>query len=393
MKIKKQWGTCMNKDSIIEFVEQLESRDFSEVEYSEIKEIKKEIKSYIQWLYTYKETTKDEWKEVMNLISRLATVRDSMANNKMKKKKKAFKTIGRIHFIVSIIALLAIFIIPKILISQDGNFELVNSVKNAEYAGYTLERIFKLVGDNSDWYGGTTEDGIDVVQVEFDLSMDVDHNGINELRKIYIQWVVGTEQFKFHTIAIDGATQNAFVGNELYSEILDLGASTLDELNKSGESSNTGVVSINSSIGNETAIYKTKEEDTLSDNGDQLEFDYISVTLSDIVEEFGLDYEVVEFEGGYFLNYDGVPYSFGFSNLEDSSVIVKTFVLDGGSVMGISPGMNSHEVIDKFDFPESMGNDEMDETDYMMSYTFSNGYMNVVGDNDTKEIKYIVVGK
>lgn len=184
------------------------------------KKLRKEIEVLTIEMYDAKRNGNQEYnEELYDLREEVIQLRDKMENKTM----KFFQKLGKIHTIIGIIALVVIIGATGIKILKEGDSELSRSVKYATQEGITNEDIFNAIDPDSNWFAGTTDDGIEFVEVEFEVSIDLDKDGINELENVTIQWEVNKEKYRFHVISINGAVQNQTVGGLLYSEILERG--------------------------------------------------------------------------------------------------------------------------------------------------------------------------
>lgn len=175
------------------------------------------------------------------------------------------------------------------------------------------------------------------------------------------------------TVVIFGSIIEKFKGDDTY------GIETSPDYEITQVESGT---SDNSELNTNEINIETKN--VISTQDQQLSFNYIGCTLSEIKEEFGSNYVELTYKDKPTVCYDD-DYTYNefiFNELDDNSKIVGAlFCKYSWSVMGITTGADSAYIEQVLGEPYSKGFLEENDQLYMLEYHFSNGILRFYSDD------------
>lgn len=359
-----------SKERTRELIKELGGIDYHNIKTSKIRENKSRIRKELESLYAEKfskrkEINEENLKEINNLIEKLEELRKGMVNKSL----KLAKTLSNIITIIQIIAVLVLVGWFGYSFLSEGDFKTTKAFKNSTYKGLTMETIFDEIDPNTKWYSGESDSGQQFVNVTFDLSLDVNDDGINDLVEVLMQWHQndGGDRFEFYTLSINGAAQDKSFVVSLYNDVME-----------------RAIYKLNSKI-NKSSTKNSKPKKNQPSK-------YLDYTLEEIENEFGSDYTVYDFEGGRFIifNDKSILYSFGFESLEKDSMVKTIYLQKNAEIFWIEVGMTQTKIIDIWPNPDRMGVNEM-TNEFETEYEFDNYTVTFTSaDKDSETINAII---
>ena len=360
-----------------EVIDELQGLDFKAMSTKELKERRAGLRKCIEEL-TIEMFDAKKRKDSIRSANLKEARREAMAlNEKMETKfVRGYQKLNKIITIVGVIALVVVIAVVASKMMGEGNFENTRAMKASLIQGVPIGSIFEEIDADAEWFAGQVESGQEVVQVELDLPLDLNQDGITQLEKTKIQWILLEDSWEFYTLAINDSPQTKLEGMMLYTEIIQAGIQRAKEQVAQGDAEDQ------SSQDNIATDLVNVEE--MVD-----EFPYVNYSFSDVINEFGDDYEVVDYEGGLFVMYEdqGVPYAFGFMTLEPQSKVVTIFIHQGAEFMGISIGMPIAEVVEILGEPDSAYKTEEGNNEYYTEYVRDGYTLELMSADENSEIK------
>ena len=358
-----------------EVIDELQGLDFKEMPTKELKRKRKELRKCIEDL-TIKIIEAKRNEDSIRAANLKGIRREAMAlNEKMETKfVRGYQKFNKIVTIVGIVGLVVLVVVIGSKMLGEGDFENTLAIKTSMIDGVPVGTIFDEIDADAEWFSAEAETGEEVVQVEFELPLDLNQDGLTQLEKTKIQWVLMEDRWEFYTLAINDSPQNKLEGTLLYAEIIRAGIEAANA--KSAQPVSVGEPSKEPSVVKESA------------GNAGIGFQYLTYSFEDVVNEFGDGYQVVEYEGAEFVMYEDeeIPYAFGFLALEPNNTVATIFLHKGAEYMGVTIGMSLPEVTKILGEPDSVYVDEMDG-EYYTEYIRDGYTIDFISETEVSIVK------